>query len=146
MHTRVFTFSVCRVMATLVHQWCSESVCLKKWQLAVCGLPSPAGPVGCSSQLQPAELLRGVLEFTRIIITLCSTALRGSLYVCVCACIFVCVRHIMACVSVSVWFQNKVTFSCISISHPIRNSYFGSIHPCVCFYNSAWEHKHTVNC
>lgn len=99
---------------TSMMQWKCAMGAWKQWQLAVCGLPLAAGPVGRSSQHQPAELLRGVLEFTRIIITLCSMALRGSLYF-VYVCMSVCKTHYGVCF-VSVWFLGIMSHSVVSVS------------------------------
>lgn len=96
MHTFLFT-GLCQHFSITVKVYDGG---LEAVTATICGLPIPAGPVGCSSQHQPTELLRGLLEFTHIIITLCSMALRGSLYVCVCVCMFV--SHMMACVIVFV--------------------------------------------
>lgn len=125
------------IMPTL--QRCSESG-WKQWQLALCGLPLPAGPVGRSSQHQPAELLRGVLEFTRVIITLCSMALRGSLYVCVH--IYVCVSRMMACVVLGTVSRSIVSESLTSPL--IHILVWASLLFVLTFQRG--KHKHTVNC
>lgn len=112
----------------------------------MCGLPSAAGPVGRSSQHPPAELLRGVLEFTRIIITLCSMALRGSPYVHVCVHICTCKTYNGMCICVCVVLR---TMSRSIVSASLTSSLIHVLVQASLLFVLRVQRgkpKHTVNC
>lgn len=118
MHTYACTSLVHGIMPTL--QWCLESVWLGVEAVTAGSVWITITSWASRTQLStPASRAaeRGPGIYAHNYYSLLYGFKRLTVWVCVC------VRHMMACVFVFVWFREQ--FNCISITHLFTNLYFG---------------------